>query len=75
MRLIKNNWTALRGKDLPLESSAFDRVDFDISDLGGGLEVIDISNLADVLLNHLKMLSSVAPSSCEEWASVYASVS
>ena len=62
------------GKDLPVESSAFDRVDFDISDLGNGLEAIDIFNLADVLLNPFKMLSSVAPSSCEEWASVYASV-
>jgi hypothetical protein len=62
------------GKDLPVESSAFDRVDFDISDLGDGLEAIDIFNLADVLLNPFKMLSSVAPSSCEEWASVYASV-
>ena len=62
------------GKDLPVEASAFDRVDFDISDLGDGLKVIDIFNLADVLLNPFKMLSSVAPSSCEEWASVYASV-
>ena len=42
--------------------------------MGDGLEAIDIFNLADVLLNPFKMLSSVATSSCEEWASVYASV-
>ena len=36
------------GKDLPVDTSAFDRADFGISDLGDGLEAIDISNLADV---------------------------
>ena len=36
------------GKDLPVETSAFDRADFDISDLGDGLEAIDIVNLAGV---------------------------
>jgi hypothetical protein len=44
------------GKDIPVETSAFDRVDLDISDLGDGLEAIDIFNLAEVLLNPFKML-------------------
>ena len=37
------------GKDLPVESSAFDRVDFETSDLVDGLEAIDNFNLADTL--------------------------
>ena len=62
------------GKDLPVEPSAFDRVDFEISDLVDGLKVIDNFNLADTLLNPFKLIPSVAPSSCEEWASTYSAV-
>ena len=60
------------GKDIPVESSAFDRVDFEISNMVDGLEAIDHFNLADTLLNPFKLLSLVSPSSCEEWASAYA---
>jgi hypothetical protein len=62
------------GKDIPVESSAFDRADFDISSLVDDLQAIDIFNLSDTLLNPFKLLSYVPPSLCEEYASAYASV-